>query len=65
MADDPRECGDGPVSGVRSGAGRAVYRHRPEGDYPSPQVLQDEQLLCGHPALRLLQVERVQTVAAG
>ena len=52
------------ITGVRSRVGRPGDRDGPKGDDPSPEILQDELLLRGHPALRRLQVERLQTIPA-
>ena len=48
VAKDSRVRGDGLVPSVRSGAGCAGDRNRAEGNHPSAQVLQDEQLVCRH-----------------
>jgi pre-mRNA-processing factor 8 len=46
VAEDPRVCCHGSVSGLRPGAGGSRYRDCAKGDHPSPKVVQDEQFLC-------------------
>lgn len=48
-------------TGFWSGTWCSWDQHSPEGDHPPTEVLQDEQLMCRHPHLCHLQVERLQT----